>query len=124
MKFLWPTRAEKAVERMAAADAARRPDEDCPFSDGLRAAPRLGDVNRLVPPPAAHTPRVREGRAMVTDGPFAETKEVVGSYHVRAADDLAVGIPAARFGCVQVRPIASDALTGRALGQDPASSSA
>jgi hypothetical protein len=65
----------------------------------------------LQPTPLAKTVRVRDGKATVTDGPFAETKEHLGGYYlveassVDEATSLAAGIPGARFGCVEVRPI-------------------
>ncbi|MNC86394.1 YCII-related domain protein [compost metagenome] len=68
--------------------------------------------------------RVRNGKASTTDGPFAETKEQIGGYYVIEAKDLneairiASRIPGARYGCVEVRPIAEDAQTLRALGED------
>ena len=55
--------------------------------------------------------RVREGRRLVTDGPFAETHEQLGGYYLVDATDLdeaisfAGRIPAARWGTVEVRPI-------------------
>ena len=59
---------------------------------------------------------------LTTDGPFAETKEQIGGYYVIEAKDMneaiqvASRIPGARLGCVEVRPIAEDAQTLRALG--------
>lgn len=59
----------------------------------------------------ATTVRVREGERLVTDGPFAETKEQLGGYYLMDCKDLdealelAAKIPAARHGCVEVRPI-------------------
>jgi hypothetical protein len=59
----------------------------------------------------ATTVRVRNGKTLTTDGPFAETKEVLGGLFVVEADDidtalaLAERIPAARNGSVEVRPI-------------------
>jgi hypothetical protein len=56
--------------------------------------------------------RVRDGRVSTTDGPFAETKEVLGGYYIVDVKDLdralelAAQIPSARFGTVEVRPIA------------------
>ena len=53
----------------------------------------------------------RQGKRMVTDGPFAETKEHLGGYYLVEAKDLdeAIGIaariPSARFGAVEVRPV-------------------
>jgi hypothetical protein len=55
--------------------------------------------------------RVRNGRASVTDGPFAETKEQLGGFILVEAHDmneairLAGGIPLARLGTIEVRPI-------------------
>jgi hypothetical protein len=65
----------------------------------------------------ATTLRVRNGQVTVTDGPFAETKEQFGGYYVIEARDLneaiqvAAKIPGARYGCVELRPIAEDAQT-------------
>jgi hypothetical protein len=56
--------------------------------------------------------RVRDGRTTTTDGPFAETKEVLGGYYIVDVKDLdralelAAQVPSARFGTVEVRPIA------------------
>ena len=55
--------------------------------------------------------RVREGRPLVTDGPFAETREQVGGYFLVNARDLdeaisiAARIPGARIGTVEIRPV-------------------
>jgi len=67
--------------------------------------------NALQPTPTAKTVRVRNGKSMVTDGPFAETKEQLGGYYLvearDAAEAAAIGakIPWARFGSIEVRPI-------------------
>ena len=59
----------------------------------------------------AATVRVRNGKAVVTDGPFAETKEVLGGFYIIDCKDLdeALGyakrIPDAQFGAVEVRPV-------------------
>jgi hypothetical protein len=59
----------------------------------------------------ATTVRVREGRTAATDGPFAETKEVLGGYYIVDCKDLdraielAGQIPGARTGSVEVRPV-------------------
>jgi hypothetical protein len=67
---------------------------------------------QLQPPETATTVRVQDGKAVTTDGPFAETKEALGGYYLFEADDLdaalelAVRIPAARLGgAVEVRPL-------------------
>ena len=79
--------------------------------------------NRLLPPDAAITVRVRNGKVSTTDGPYVETKEHLGGFYVIEARDLneavqiASRIPGARYGCVEVRPIAEDAQTLRAIGE-------
>jgi len=61
--------------------------------------------------PTASTVRVREGRTLVTDGPFAETKEQLGGFYVVDVPDLdaalaiAGRIPSADVGSIEVRPI-------------------
>lgn len=65
----------------------------------------------LHPVSTATSVRIREGKRLVTDGPFAETREQLGGYFLVDAKDLdeAVGIagriPGARFGTVEVRPV-------------------
>ena len=67
--------------------------------------------NPLEPTATAKTVRVRDGSPMVTDGPFAETKEQLAGYYLVDADtpeaaiSMAAKIPGARRGCVEVRPI-------------------
>ena len=57
------------------------------------------------------TVKVRNGQRLVTDGPFAEAKELIGGYFILEARDrdeaiaLAAGWPSARFGAIEVRPI-------------------
>src|ERR1700744_3451791 len=59
----------------------------------------------------ATTVRVREGKTLTTDGPFAETREQLGGYYLVEAKDLdtalaiAARIPSARDGSIEVRPI-------------------
>jgi hypothetical protein len=68
-------------------------------------------ANPLYPTVTATSVRVREGKSLVTDGPFAETREQLGGYFLVEAKDLdeaigiAVRIPAARLGTVEVRPV-------------------
>jgi hypothetical protein len=69
------------------------------------------DGAELRPTAAATTVRVRDGRTLVIDGPFAETKEQLGGYFVvecESIDDAieAAGrMPTARHGCIEVRPL-------------------
>jgi hypothetical protein len=65
----------------------------------------------LQPTSTATTVRIREGKALVTDGPFAETKEQLGGYYLVEAKDvdealkIAGRIPSARYGSIEVRPV-------------------
>ncbi len=67
--------------------------------------------SRLRPVEGATTVRVRDGEVLLTDGPFAETKEQVGGFELIECDDLDTAIevaakhPAARFGAIEVRPL-------------------
>ena len=63
--------------------------------------------NALQPTTEAQTVRVRNGKALTTDAPFAETKEQLGGFYLVEAPDKAAAakIPGARFDCVEVRPI-------------------
>jgi hypothetical protein len=67
--------------------------------------------NALQPTGAATTVRVRDGKRLTTDGPFAETKEQLGGYYLIEARDLdqaieiASKVPGARHGSIEVRPI-------------------
>jgi len=65
----------------------------------------------LKPTATATTVRVRDGKRLTTDGPFAETKEQLGGYYLVEAADLdealgiAAKIPGARYGSIEVRPL-------------------
>ena len=67
--------------------------------------------NALQPTATAKTVRVRDGKSVITDGPFAETKEHLGGYYLVEARDekealaMAAKIPWARYGSIEVRPI-------------------
>jgi len=62
-------------------------------------------------PDTATTVRVRDGERITTDGPFAETKEILGGFYIIDAPDLdaalawAEKIPSAPYGSVEVRPV-------------------
>lgn len=65
----------------------------------------------LEPTPTATTVRVRDGKTLTTDGPFAETREQLGGYYVLQCDNLdqaieaAAKIPSVDTGSVELRPI-------------------
>jgi hypothetical protein len=83
----------------------------------------------LQPVATATTIRVRDGERMLTDGPYAETKEQLGGYYLFECKDLdealnwAARIPEAKTGAVEVRPIKDyDALQAQAAGSESAAS--
>jgi hypothetical protein len=81
------------------------------LSRDLRDSGRYVDSYELQPASTATTVRVRDAQTLVTDGPFAETKERVGGYYLVQCESLDVAleiaarIPSARMGAVEVRPV-------------------
>lgn len=122
MKYLCLICAEKVMEQMSKADADKHYEEYREFTTDIRKSGYFVDCNRLLPPSAAITIRVRKGKISSTDGPFVETKEQLGGYYVIEARDLneaiqvAAKIPGATLGCVEIRPIANDLQTLDVLG--------
>jgi hypothetical protein len=82
------------------------------FTEELRSAGAMVAADRLQPTANATTIRVRDGEQLVTDGPFAETKEQLGGYYLIEAESLdeatawAAKLPGARHGSVEIRPVA------------------
>jgi hypothetical protein len=80
-------------------------------TEAMKEAGVLLDSNPLQPASAATTVRVRDGQRQLTDGPYAEIKELLGGYYLidcRTLDDAlkwAEMIPAVKYGSVEVRPI-------------------
>ncbi len=81
------------------------------FGTSVRASGKLRGGEALKPVATATTVRVRDGKSVVTDGPFAETKEQLGGFYFIDAVDLddalaiAARIPTARTGSIEVRPV-------------------
>jgi hypothetical protein len=81
------------------------------FSDDLAKSGKMIAGEALHPVHTATTVRIRDGRMVTTDGPYAETKEQLGGFYLIDAADLneaiqvAARIPSAALGCVEVRPI-------------------
>ncbi len=101
------------LDEQALSEAER---EEC-YGESAQLAQELNSnrqylaANPLHPTSTATSVRVRDGRRLVTDGPFAETREQLGGYFLIDAEDLdeAIGIaariPMARKGTVEVRPV-------------------
>jgi len=85
--------------------------ESAQLAHQLSAAGQYRAAAPLEPTATATSVRVREGKRVVTDGPFAETKEQLGGYFLIDATDLdeaiaiAARIPMARRGTIEVRPV-------------------
>ena len=93
------------------ADQVQLHREYMAFTQDLSSAGKNKGGNALQQSAAASTVRVRNGKTMVTDGPFAETKEQLGGYYLVEAKDLdeaisiAARIPGAKHGSIEVRPV-------------------
>jgi hypothetical protein len=81
------------------------------FSEHIKASGAYQAGEALDSTSTATTVRVREGRTLATDGPYAETKEALGGFYIVQAADLdeaiafAAMIPGAQHGAIEVRPI-------------------
>src|SRR3989475_9325002 len=85
-------------------------EESTALAHQLKASGKYVDASPLHPVRTATSVRIRDGKRLVTDGPFAETKEQLGGYYLIDADDLddairiAEKIPPVRWGTVEIRP--------------------
>jgi len=95
------------------------------FSAAIRESGVYVGSNRLSPVSTAATVRIRDGEQVVTDGPFAETKEQLGGYYLIDTETLdealewAARIPSAQSGSIEVRPLYGPAATGVAADAAP-----
>ncbi|MBA3356744.1 MAG: YciI family protein [Pyrinomonadaceae bacterium] len=86
------------------------------FSQEIIASGHHLGGSELHPCSTATSVRVRDGKQLATDGPFAETKEQLGGYYLIEAGNLdeaiaiAARIPSARMGTIEVRPVAEAAV--------------
>jgi len=82
-----------------------------PYDAELKASGQLLMAQALTLPNEAVTVQVRDGKMSATDGPFMETKEMLGGFILIEARDLneavriAAGIPLAKLGSIEVRPV-------------------
>jgi hypothetical protein len=81
------------------------------FTQGIIQSGNFKAADRLKPVGTATTVRVRDGKTLTTDGPFAETREALGGYYLVEAKDLdeataiAAKVPTAKHGAIEVRPV-------------------
>jgi hypothetical protein len=111
MKFLLMiTDIEGAWDQVPAADQARVLQAHDEFGAALRAQGKYVDSHRLRPVSEAKTMRVRGTERLLTDGPFAEAKEVMGGFYVVDCASMDEAVEWARrlpslYGSIEVRPI-------------------
>src|ERR1700753_535383 len=104
-------RNEAELGKMGAADRKQMTAEYGAYTQPIIQSVYCKAGAGLHPASTATTVRVREGKTLTTDGPFAETREQLGGYYLIEAKDLdaalgiAARIPGARHGSIEVRPI-------------------
>jgi hypothetical protein len=112
MEYLLLIYGNEADEaKMTEADRVAMHQEFGRFTQSIQQTGNLRAGKQLQPVTTATTVRMRDGKRLVTDGPFAETREQLGGFYMIEAKDLdealamAERIPSARWGSVEVRPI-------------------
>jgi hypothetical protein len=104
-------RSEAELGTMNAADRKNMTAEYGVFTQSIIQSGHFKAGDGLQPTSTATTVRVRDGKTMTTDGPFAETREQLGGYYLVEAKDLnaaleiAARIPGAKTGSIEVRPV-------------------
>lgn len=102
---------EKTINAMTQAEWQSLNEECVACGEDLRGGGYMIGGNALHPVSTATSVRIRDGKQLITDGPFAETKEQLAGFYLLEARDLneaiqiASKIPPARLGCVEIRPI-------------------
>jgi hypothetical protein len=102
---------EQNNAKMSKADGDKVMQEYFAFTKDIQDKKNYVAGEALQPIATATTVRVRDGKTVTTDGPFAETREQLGGYYLVEAKDLdearsiAARIPAARTGSIEVRPV-------------------
>jgi len=111
MQFLLLIYFDEAWYKLSLSARRQIYEEQLQLSQQLTASGQYLSGAPLQPPSTAARVRVREGKRLVTDGPFAETREQLAGYFLIEAKDLdeAIGIaariPGARIGTVEIRPL-------------------
>jgi hypothetical protein len=112
MKYLCLVYFEpKALSALSPIEDAALTHESLAYDQELDRRGQLILAHALQPVSSATTVRVRNGKLSTTDGPFAETKEILGGFILIDARDLneaiqaASGIPLAKLGSIEIRPI-------------------
>src|SRR6201998_1692217 len=107
--MIYRNEAEQA--KMDAGTAKKMMEDYGAFTQSIIQSGNFKAGDRLQDASTATTVRVRDGKTLTTDGPFAETREQLGGYYLIEAKDLdeataiASRVPSAKFGSIEVRPI-------------------
>ena len=102
---------EQAWARISEAEQRQIYGEYMQFTEDIKASRNYLAGAQLQPVATATSVRVRNGKDLITDGPFTETHEQLGGYYLIEAKDLdeatkiAARIPSASFGTIEVRPV-------------------
>ena len=102
---------ETKLDTLSRSESATLVKESVGYDDLLRQSNHLVVAHALKPTKSARTVRVRKGRVLKTDGPFAETKEQLIGFLLISAEDMdeavavAAKVPLAHMGSIEVRPI-------------------
>lgn len=109
MKFLLLIYMEENAMNQAQRDACYA--KSAGIACDLHSQGKLLGTAPLQPGKTAKSIRIREGKRMITDGPFAETRELLGGFFLVDAEDqnealeIAAKLPGVNFGTVEVRPV-------------------
>src|SRR6202453_4513827 len=104
-------RSEAELFKMSDADRQKMAADYGTFTQSIIQSGHFKAGDGLQPTTTATTVRVREGKTLTTDGPFAETREQLAGYYLVEAKDLdaaiaiAARIPGAKWGSIEVRPV-------------------
>jgi hypothetical protein len=104
-------RSEAELGKLSQADRKQMMADYGAFTQSIIQSGHFKAGDGLQPSTTATTVRVRDGKILTTDGPFAETREQLGGYYLVEAKDLdtAIGIaariPGAKSGSIEVRPV-------------------
>ena len=109
MLLIYDNETEMAANRKGATDVMM--SEYREFTDSILKSGNMKAGDALQPTSTATCVRIRNGKTLTTDGPFAETKEQLGGYYLIEAKDLdeatkiAARVPSAKSGTIEVRPV-------------------
>jgi hypothetical protein len=107
--LIYDNEAEMLANRTGSGEVMMKEYRD--FTDSILESGNMKAGDALQPTSTATCVRIRNGKTLTTDGPFAETKEQLGGYYLIEAKDLdeatkiAARVPSAKSGTIEVRPV-------------------